>query len=206
MESLFIKEAKQAREEFWKSFMLASLPNELRTKGETLLIMYDQMVARESEEHRIRLSDAKFEFNAGLKKGTSCPCCGRFGKLYKRKITSSMAYLLILLYKYHPNEFVHVNSFIEAKRVSYALHGDFPKLRFFGLLEKKEGEREDGNPNNGFYRITPLGISFVQGMIPVKKYVYIFDNVVMAVSDETIFIDEALGTKFNYNELMQGTY
>lgn len=43
------------------------------------------------------IDDAKVAFQSKLDEGTTCPCCGRFAKRYRRKINSSMGASLVAL-------------------------------------------------------------------------------------------------------------
>lgn len=46
------------------------------------------------------LNTAREEFRAGLEKGTKCPCCKRYAKIYNRKLTPAMVEGLIMFYAY----------------------------------------------------------------------------------------------------------
>ena len=46
-------------------------------------------------------------------------------------------------------------------------------------------------------------MDFVSGKMSVKSHVHIYNNIVMGFSDTTITIREALGKKFDYQELMR---
>lgn len=155
------------------------------------------------------IKELKENLFANYHEGDHCPICGHYVKLYKRKLTSSMAHGLVLIYRYfmfHPGEeWVHIeNLFKNISGIPSVFH-DTAVLRHWGLLEKKEGERDDGNPDVGYYRITEKGKQFVNNEITVSKYVLLYNNEVKGFDDETqISIKNAFGNKFNYNELMTG--
>ena len=148
------------------------------------------------------LSEAKFELNSGLQNGITCPCCGRFAKRYRRNLTASMTYALILMCKSGNRDFFHVNDYFEANNIPSKSVTEFSKLRFFGLIESKIELREDWSDRNGHYRITPKGIDFVMNRITVMQYVTIYNNKVKTVSNEQVTIADSLKQKFNYAELM----
>lgn len=150
------------------------------------------------------LQEAKTYLKENYEKGTKCPCCGQFVKLYKRKITSAMALGLIYLAKNtEADEYVHIENFFKKQPVPSSIRGDISKLVFWGLLEKQEGLRADGSSRNGYYKITQLGRNFVHGLVTVSKNIFIYNNKVIKRSDELINIETALGNKFNYRELMK---
>lgn len=156
----------------------------------------------------VTLEEAKKFLRSNFEEGAKCPCCGQFVKLYKRKITSSMAYGLIVINRLkEPGEIFHLNKFFkELPNVPAAIHGDMPKLRLWGLLSDIEKELDDGNPNCGLYTLTPEGRAFVMGAISVPKYCFMYNNKVTAKSEELTTIREALGDQFNYSELMEASY
>lgn len=162
------------------------------------------MTERFNQPHA-SLHDAKKWLRGRFEDGASCPCCGQFVKLYRRKITSGMALGLIALYRHQQtvgwDEWCHIPTLMNDACPSNmgAL------LRFWTLIEPQGGEREDGSSRTGFYRITAHGFRFVRGEVRVPKYVYLYNQTPLNRHDErTVDIREALGDKFNYTELMEG--
>ncbi len=149
------------------------------------------------------LKEAKEYLKENHKKGTRCPCCDQFVKLYKRKITSAMAYGLILLLR-EEAIWIHLEDFFKNKKnLPSSIRGDISKLRFWGFLAKYEGEKEDGNPRNGMATVTHKGLHFALGKISAPKNLFIYNNKVYSRSVEECSIQECLGDRFNYNELME---
>lgn len=134
-------------------------------------------------------------------KGFKCSCCGQFVKTYHRKLNSSMVQVLILIYRSGKLDYFHVENFLKSLNKG-DLRADFHKLRYWGLIKKKVEQREDGSARNGFYRITPAGIMFVEGKITVRGTILIFNNEFQGFEGENINIYQALGNKFDYNQLM----
>ena len=134
--------------------------------------------------------------------GYHCPCCKQFVKRYTRKLGSSMAAVLILLYRNEQYGFLHIENWL--KQIGKPeLRADFHKLILWGLLEKKDGERLDKSPRNGFYKITGRGIAFASGNFVVREKVKIFNNQFEGFEGEIINIKKALGNRFSYEELME---
>lgn len=134
-------------------------------------------------------------------KGYKCSCCGQFVKTYHRKLNSSMARVLILIFQTGRTDYFHVEQFLKNSNKG-DLRADFHKLRYWQLLRKKVENREDGSARNGFYKITPSGIMFVEGKIKVPEKILIYNNEFKGYEGKEIHIIEALGNKFNYDELM----
>lgn len=133
--------------------------------------------------------------------GYTCPHCNQFVKRYKRSFNANMALALIALHKYSKGEFVHLFDFC-IKHCGGKINGDAPKLQVYGFIEKMAGNREDGSPRNGMYRISDLGRQFVMGEITAPSHFFMFNNKCDAFIGRYITIVDALGKRFNYQELM----
>lgn len=97
---------------------------------------------------------------------------------------------------------IHIPSVFTQHRVCSSNDGAL--LRYWGLIEEVPGLRKDGSARVGFYKITDLGKSFASGASRVPSHAYIYDSRLLRLSDEdTVDIREALGKKFNYEELMR---
>lgn len=154
------------------------------------------------------LEEAKNLLRQEWAEGIECPCCTQFVKLYRRKITSSMAYALILLYRYFRDnpgeEWVHMNDYLNSLDIPFPVKsGDNAKLRYWGLLEEKPEKREDGSNRAGYWKVTELGSQFVEGDTAVQSHAKVFNSKSYGLVGEPISIHEALGDKFNYKELME---
>jgi len=134
--------------------------------------------------------------------GFRCKCCNQLVKRYHRPLNSSMALTLIHLYKSGIRDWVHVEKFLFKNKLPRS--GDFHKLVLWGLLDKMEGEREDGSPRNGYYKLNGKAIMFVEGKLSVPKTAKILNGTFEGFEGELITIKYALGNKFNYQELMDG--
>lgn len=155
------------------------------------------------------LKEVKSWLRERVYKGEKCPCCLQMAKVYKRTITSAMAIALVHIYRRQMeiglNEWMHVENYLKGvPNAPPSLRGDFPKLRFWGLLEKKDETRDDGSDRNGFYRITPNGVGFVRGEILVHKYIYIYNQRPLKSDGVMVSISDALGEPFDYQKLMNG--
>ncbi len=137
-------------------------------------------------------------------KGYSCPHCGSYCKRYFRKFNSNMAVALIFLYRNREKGFVHLeNLMIES---GFKRCGDASYLRHYKLIEAFSGQREDGSSRNGHYKITGRGIMFVEKKMKVQGTYIIYNNKHEGFEGDEIDIEQALGKKFDYRELMAGDY
>ena len=83
--------------------------------------------------------------------------------------------------------------------------GDEAKTRYWGLLEAMpDAKREDGSTRTGWWRLTGRGADFVRGDLLVPKHARIYDGRLLGLDDTAgvIGIRDALGSRFDYDELM----
>lgn len=154
------------------------------------------------------LVEAKEYLRSNFAKGCICPACGGSVKKYFRPLTSAMGLSLFLIYdsqQKSEQDYIHVESMLKESQCSSSARGDFPKLRFWGLIEAKEGKRDDDSPRNGFYRITERGKDFLIGNININSHVILYNNKVLGFSDKLVNITEVMKNKFNFSELMSTT-
>lgn len=154
------------------------------------------------------LEDAKLFVQQNLRTGCICPTCGQLAKVYRRTLHATMAHALCLIYCYfreHPEHtWLHIPEFlVRMKGNSTVAGGDVAKLRYWGVIERASGHRADGNDKLGRYSITETGRSFVEGKIAVPRYVYIHNQLLLNLSEETVTIQQALGQRFNYADLIK---
>lgn len=170
-----------------------------------------EIVAKRSSPpgDRRSVDEAKHDLRRRLSDGEEMPCpvCGQFCKMYRRNLNSAMAMVLVYMERYfrHPgaDHWLHIENHLKGiKDAPPALRGDFPKLRHWGLIEMKDGAREDSSKRVGYYRITAKGVDFVKGKIRVPKHIFMYDNEVLSFGTEDTDIREALGERFSFAELM----
>lgn len=128
-----------------------------------------------------------------------CPTCSQHAKVYRRAITSTMAADLIRMWHAKGDEdgWMHLPTALGHNT------GDTAKLAYWGLIEPMPSTRTDGSPRTGWWRLTFDGELFAQGKTLARKYVHVYDGRVQGASGELITIRDALGARFNYDELMQ---
>jgi hypothetical protein len=154
------------------------------------------------------LESARQWLRDNFESGAICPCCTRLVKLYKRKLSSGMARTLLIVYRaFQANRelvWLDVTDYLKQRKV-IAANSNTALLRHWGLLEQAPETREDGSSRTGLYRITGLGIQFARGEVDVIRHIYMYNDQVLKRKDPDLSrttIREALGEKFNYDELM----
>ena len=131
------------------------------------------------------------------KDGIGCPCCLTLAKVYQRRIHGTMARTLITMYRHGGADgYVHTAS----------LPGDTheaSQLSWWHLIEEEKIRRPDGG-RAGWWRITHIGVNWVLARSYIPKYARIYDSEVLDLTGEPVTIQDALGKRFNYRELMEG--
>jgi len=127
------------------------------------------------------------------KDGKSCPHCGQFVKLYRRKLNSGMAASLYWMVEFRkPGQWIEPAA--EAPR--FVLRGrDWGKLEHWGLIERRQD-------HPGWWRVTVAGELFAKGHSVVKSHVDMFDNRVFGFSGDDVNITHCLAEDFDFQELM----
>lgn len=146
----------------------------------------------------------EYRFHEALMAGneTICPCCGRKAALRKRKLNAGMARVLIRIYHITPRSeddgWVHIHDIFNSTSQK---HRDWTQLKHWGLVVPRTKRTKEENAL-GYWRITELGIAFVEKRARVPSHAFIFNDFCLTRSDEQIDIEEALSSKFNYQEIM----
>lgn len=130
-------------------------------------------------------------------KGVVCPGCGQLAKIYRRKVNSGMARSLIAMYRAGGTTWVDVTEVTDRRSREEG------KLAYWGLVEEFPEGREDGG-RAGMWRVTNLGRSFVLGHTTVPQTAEVYNGMCLRTYGPDTSIVTALGTKFNYSELMAG--
>lgn len=141
-----------------------------------------------------------------LDEGVRCPCCGQMCKLYRRKLNSGMAATLCWLVSRHaqiPGEtWTHVQK-VAPRHVVRS--NEIGKLVHWGLVQQRPSDdrTEAGlTRTSGLWRPTAMGVEFARGRILVPARVHLYDNRIHGWSAEQVSIHDALGSRFDYAELM----
>lgn len=133
--------------------------------------------------------------------GAHCPVCTQLAKVYRRKLNSGMAHALIRFWQVAGRDWAHKPTVL---RGVGAAARDESLLRYWGLMEEEQERRPDGG-RAGWWRVTDDGERFIHARSRLPKYARIYDGRLLSLDwSETLSIREALGSRFNYDELMAG--
>lgn len=155
------------------------------------------------------LEQARDWLRERLDKGAKCPCCKQHAKIYQRKLNQGMAASLIAFAKVTlqmtpkdgwlkvPDDFVNTSTVLRVLK-----NREYNKLKYWKLLEPHATDQDADTPYTGMWRITEDGLKFARGEIEVPESVFVYDNRRLRASEKLTTIQKALGTKFNYAELM----
>ncbi len=157
------------------------------------------------------LSEARERVEAFRAKGIVCPCCNQLAKEYRRKLNCGMVLSLIHIWRQtrrkNPEDgWLHISQFGAYSKngvISNITNMEYNKLRFWGLL-KSRGDDGTNTPSAGFWKITPRGERFLKGQLTCQKYIILYDNEFVGFDGDRITIRDALGSKFDFDELMHG--
>ena len=169
---------------------------------------WDEII-RKDRAVRDAQASLKKQFHAELDDGVVCPTCNPFAKRYRRKFTSSMARALIWLSRQHGrlgmmDGIAGEHSWIDVpKRAPRWLvqTNQLPTVRWWGMIERRP-TTDDGKKHSGLWRVTPQGVRFVMALGTVPSTVVTYNGEPVGFEGDEITIREALGTKFDYAELM----
>lgn len=144
------------------------------------------------------LGQAKTWLRQRIHDGEKCPCCGQMAKIYRRRIHHTIARSLIQVYtlgkKRGAHGWVHVPTAIGPAC-------EVGKARYWSLIEEAAEKRKDGG-RAGWWRLTDNGKAFVEGRVKIRTHALIYDSRCLGMEGEYVSIQDALGSKFSYEELM----
>ena len=139
--------------------------------------------------------------------GATCPCCTQFAKVYRRTLPAATARVMVALHRADPPDHgagpYHYLPPILDTLHGTAAHGGYGTLgQHWGLLHPMPGERADGSNRVGWWRLTTLGTAYVRDAVTVPRYAHLYNGRCLRLSGPPWSIRQALGTRFNYAELM----
>lgn len=142
--------------------------------------------------------------NLARGKGTRCPCCDQFVKIYRRQISSTMARQLMHVAKNYAFEDFQIGVVKDHGPPSGV--SDFSKLSYWGLIEPVKKSVLDKGKTSGKWRITNDGRLFANKMSSVQQYAMLYNGKVIDRDGPMVDIVQCLGEHFDYDEIMKPAY
>jgi len=129
--------------------------------------------------------------------GGCCPVCGKFGKVYKYKLSQGLALALKWIADHGADDgWVDV----QTKGPRWMLRSKtYPLLAHWQFIESQ-------NARSGVWRVTDLGRDFLGGFDVAPCAVYVYDNKVMALDKENTTFRGCFGVRFDFDELMSDQF
>jgi hypothetical protein len=154
---------------------------------------------------RLTLAEARAQTLAAARDGgVVCPCCGRFVRVYRRRLHAEMARFMILLYRRgSTSRSWHSTREVLGDKGGNKASTDATYLVHWGLVERAAAENAAGAPA-GHLRLTPLGVAFVERRATAPSHMTLLNNepAPFAGEEPEVGIEAALGKRFSYDDLM----
>lgn len=131
--------------------------------------------------------------------GGNCPCCDRWGRVYRRPLNKTMARSLMwLCVSSKDDSWVDVPATAPRWLVQ---SNQLPSLRWWDLVVRRPTEDED-KKHSGFWKPTELGRAFCRGEVSVRRCVYTYAGRFEKFGGAEVTITDCLGENFSYSEVM----
>lgn len=158
------------------------------------------------------LEEAKAWLRKRVDKGAHCPCCNKPVRVFTYKFHTTMARVLLLVYRVAEEMkpeggWFHIQKELEKRGYDHPQDLVYSKLRYWKLIESETG-RTGGGPGKGVWRITERGRQFAEGKILIERTARIYDKKALpsGQAQEQVSIHDALGDRFNYDDMMSGEH
>lgn len=125
--------------------------------------------------------------------GGKCPCCDKWGKVYKIKLSQHLALCLKWMIDHkRDDDWVDVQNTAPRWMLKSKT---YPLLEHWALIESQAAR-------SGKWRATKVGIDFVAGVVTMPEAVYIYDNRRWGFEEKGVTFRQCFGKHFDFNELM----
>jgi len=127
-----------------------------------------------------------------------CPLCEQLVKVYRRKVTSSMARMLIKMYRFDGKNFIYLPDLRSGNDSR-----DDAMMQYWGLIEEEKIRRPDGG-RAGYWKVTDAGEEWLKGSTTIPCYALVYNGKCLGFEGKDATIKDALGKNFNLEDLMNG--
>jgi len=150
------------------------------------------------------LGDARDRLMGMLDEGARCPCCDKFARRYRRRFNSTMTRSLIWLVREWQDS---GRGWVDVPKIaprSIVRSNQLPTVRWWGLAERPANTDDPRLKHSGLWRPTESGIEFALRRAKIPPIAVTYDGTVERLEGRPVGVDETLGVKFNYAEIMSG--
>lgn len=138
------------------------------------------------------LAVAVKQFKEDMKKGTTCPCCGRYGKLNMVSLSRQMVLALNWIAS-EGNRSALGWADVQGQAPRSILRArSYMKLVHWGLIKRRPSKKGEGPGHTGFWRATDKGLQFLYGDVAVPQYVYMYNRVCEGTGGPMMFVSKCL--------------
>lgn len=131
--------------------------------------------------------------------GEICPCCKQRAQVYRRRLSSGVARVLICMLRLE-DKLGDEEKFLHTPSLPVTSH-ESAQAQWWRLIEEKGEEREDGG-RAGYWRLTDRGRAFVRGELTIPKHAVVYNGKLMGFDLDEVDIHACLGKKFDLQQLM----
>lgn len=158
--------------------------------------MTEQVEMFESES--VWLAKMRSTWNKSIEgEGAFCPCCGKWGKVYKIKLSQHLA-LCLRWIAINGDEDGWVD--VQNKAPRWMLKSKtYPLLEHWGLIDSQ-------SKRSGVWRATLKGQDFINGANAMPSAVHIYDNKVWGFESEEVSFRGCFGKHFDFDEMMSSQF
>jgi hypothetical protein len=153
----------------------------------------------------VTLADARIDWYQTIKEdGGYCPCCDRWGKMYRRGINRVMAGSIVWLARHGPAG----GDWVDVPRVAprfVLASNQFTTMRCWGLCERNEPKAGEDKKFSGRWRVTDLGGKWAADGLKVPKYVWTYNDTVQSFEGPLVAVHDCLD-RFSYDEVMSTNF
>jgi hypothetical protein len=129
--------------------------------------------------------------------GGHCPCCGKWGKVYKTKLNQHLALCLKWIVD-HAGDDGWVD--VQNRAPRWMLKSKtYPLLEHWTLIESRA-------TRSGIWAATARGRDFVKGNAYMPEAVYIYDNRRWGFAEKEVNFRQCFGKHFDFDELMSAQF
>lgn len=135
-----------------------------------------------------------------MNKGGHCPCCDRWGNMYRRPINKVMAGSIVWLARHGPAG----GDWVDVPRVAprfVLASNQFTIMRWWKLCERNAPGPGEDKKFSGFWRVTELGERWAHNLVRVPKHAITYNNTPLDFEGPDVLVSECV-EKFSYNDVM----